>query len=75
MVAAAVNRERRIATLEQRKKARGAVSIPLIAARMGETSKDAVARYVAEHGPLPEVDEGAVNIIVMLPVAPKERAA
>lgn len=72
---AAVNRERRVATLEQRKKTRGAVSIPLIAARAGETSKDAVARYVAEHGPLPEVYEGAVNIIVMVPVAPPRRAA
>ncbi|MGJ3629808.1 hypothetical protein AB5I41_28790 [Sphingomonas sp. MMS24-JH45] len=71
----AMNRERRLVALEQRKKVRGAVTIPMIAARLGEDSKDAVARYVAKHGPLPVVDEGAVNVIVMVPVEPKPRAA
>ncbi|MEE8612472.1 MAG: hypothetical protein V3V60_07835 [Sphingomonas aquatilis] len=51
------------------------VSIPLIAAELGETSDAAVRRYVAGHGPLPEVDEGDVNIIVMVPVAPTRSAA
>lgn len=72
---AGMNRERRVATLEQRRKVRGAVVIPMISAELGESSDDAVARYVAEHGPLPEVDEGDVNIIVFVPVEPTRRAA
>ncbi|NNG59784.1 hypothetical protein [Sphingomonas paucimobilis] len=66
---AGMNRERRVVALEQRKKARGAVSIPMITAELDESSDAAVARYVAEHGPLPVVEDGDVNIIVMVPVA------
>jgi hypothetical protein len=72
---AGMKRERRVVALEQRRKSRGVVSIPLIAAELGETSDAAVRRYVAGHGPLPEVDEGDVNIIVMVPVAPTRSAA
>ena len=66
---------RRVAALEttKRNRDRRAITIPLIAAKLGETSAEAVARYVAINGPLEEVDEGDVNIIVMVPVAPKER--
>lgn len=74
-MAAGMNRERRVVVLEQRKKARGVVVIPLISAGLGETSGDAVARYVAEQGPLPEVNEGEMNIIVVVPVAPTRWAA
>lgn len=74
-MAAGMNRERRVVALEQRKKARGAVMFPMISAEPGETSEAAVARYVAEHGPLPEVDEGDVNIIVFVPTERTRRAA
>lgn len=72
---AGVSRERRIVALEQRKRAHRLVKIPLIAAEIGEAADDAVARYVAEQGPLPEVDDDQVNVIVFIPVVPGARDA
>lgn len=74
-MASTISRERRTANLEQKKRYRTPVAIPLIVAESGEDSDDAVARYVAEHGPLPEVEDGDVNVIVMVPVAPMPRVA
>ncbi|WP_267386171.1 hypothetical protein [Sphingomonas sp. GC_Shp_3] len=69
---AGLNRERRVAVLETIKadRNRGPVFIQMIAAQTGETSDEAVARYVAEHGPLPEVDDDQVNALVLIPVEP-----
>ena len=61
---------KRVAALEQRKRGHRPVNVPLIAAQPGEASDHAVARYVAEHGPLDEVDEGQVNAIVLTFVHP-----
>jgi len=70
-----MNRGRRIAMLEQRKRARRTASIPLITAELDQNSDAAVARYVAKYGPLPEVGEEDVNVIVMVPVMPARRTA
>ena len=72
---AGVNRERRVVALEQRKRAHRLVQIPMIAADISETGDEAVARYVAEHGPLPEMDDDQVNVVVFIPVAPSARKA
>ena len=72
-MAASVNRERRVNALEQRKRSRRAIKIPLISADVGESSKDAIARYVAEHGPLEEVEDDEINVIVFIPVVPEHR--
>jgi hypothetical protein len=63
---AGVNRERRVAALEVKKRARTPVELPMVIAKIGETGDEAVARYVAEHGPLPEVDEGHPNVVVFV---------
>lgn len=69
---AGLNRERRVAVLEtiRRGKDRGPVSIPLITARIGETSDEAVDRYIAKHGPLPVVEDDQVNAVVLVGVEP-----
>jgi hypothetical protein len=64
---------KRLAALEQRRRSHRLVDIPMITAAAGETSDDAIARYVTEHGPLPEVDEGQINVIVMTLVQPDPR--
>ncbi len=56
---------KRVAALEQATRRQRLVNIPLIAVSLGETSDCAVARYVAEHGPLDEVEDGQVNAIVL----------
>lgn len=63
---AGVNRERRVAALEVQRRKRSPVELPLIVAKIGETGDEAVARYVAEHGPLPEVDEGYPTVVVFV---------
>jgi hypothetical protein len=65
-----VNLERRIAALEQGSRREENISIPLISAKLGETSDAAVTRHVAEHGELPKVEGDRVNAIVLIPVAP-----
>ncbi len=74
---AGMNRERRIAALETETRRTKLMNIPLICARLGDTKDDAVARYVGEHGPLPddEGDPAVMNAIVLIPVAPAVRAA
>lgn len=72
---AGMNRVRRVAALEERNGRRGAVIIPIVGARPDETSDDAIARFVAENGPLPDADEDQVNAIVLVPVVPKRWAA
>lgn len=72
---AGMNRERRVASLEQRKRGQNAVNIPMIVARIGETGDEAVARYVDEHGPLTELHGDQVNVVVFVPVEPARRAA
>ena len=69
---AASNRERRVAALEMIKHDNelGPITIPMISADLDETSEQAVERYVAEHGPLPDVPDGKINVIVLVPVAP-----
>jgi hypothetical protein len=74
---AGMNQQRRVAALETQTRSLKLMNIPLICAHLGETKDDAVARHVAEHGPLPD-DEGnaeQVNAIVLVPVAPAQRAA
>lgn len=74
-MAAGMSNQRRVAALETRKRNRDhPVRVPLVFARSGETKEEAVARYVDEHGPLDEVEDGEVNAIVIVGVAPKERA-
>lgn len=53
------------------------MNIPLICAHLDETTDDAIARHVAEHGPLPEDDGNptVTNAIVMIPVTPALRPA
>lgn len=70
-----MNRERRVAALELRNNPRSALVIPIVGARPDETNDDAIARYVAENGPLPDADEDQVNAIVLVPVIPKRWAA
>lgn len=66
---AGVNRERRVAALEERHQVHKPVSIPLIAAEAGETAEQAVGRHVATNGPLALVDRDQVNAIVLIPKA------
>lgn len=76
-MAAGMNRERRIAALETKTMRTKPMNIPLICVRAGEAKNDAVVRYVAEHGPLPDDhgDATVMNAIVLIPVAPAMRAA
>ena len=66
--------ERRLAALETKTRRITPMIIPIICARLGETTDDAVARHVDEHGPLPD-DQGAdvTNAIIIMPVAPGPR--
>lgn len=63
-MAAGMNRERRVANLEQRTKARFTGPIPMLAAEIGESADKAVARYIGQHGPL---SDGEPNVIVFVP--------
>jgi hypothetical protein len=73
---AGMNRERRLAALETKTRRTKPMNIPLICARPGETMEDAVARFVAEHGSLPDThgDPAVANAIVLIPVAPTRPA-
>ncbi len=53
------------------------MNIPLICAHLDETTDDAIARHVAEHGPLLDDDGNptSTNAIVLIPVAPALRDA
>lgn len=62
---------KRVDALEQRKGDQTPVVIPLTTAAMGQPRDVAVARHVDEHGPLPDVGEGQINVIVMVPAAPR----
>lgn len=62
-------RERRVAALEITNRPWRPVNVPMIATAIGETSDEAVERHVAEHGPLPEMDNDQVNVVVFIPPA------
>lgn len=53
------------------------MNIPLICAHLNETTDEAIARHVAEHGPFPDEDgnPAVTNAIVLIPVAPALRPA
>lgn len=68
---AGTNRERRIAALETKTRMMKPINILLICANLGETKDAAVARYLADHGPLlaDDGDTTTMDGIVLMPVA------
>jgi len=76
-VVAGINHRRRVAALETKTRRTKPMIIPLICAHLHETTDDAIARHVAEHGPLPDDDgnPAVTNAIILIPVAPALRAA
>ncbi len=73
---AGINHRRRVAALETKTRRTKPMNIPLICAHLHETTDDAIARHVAEHGPLPNDDgnPAVTNAIILIPVAPALRA-
>ncbi len=69
-MAAAMNRERRVAALEGQHCTQVPVQILMLAGRVGESVDGTVARHVDSHGEIPVGSSGQIGCIVLRPVAP-----